>query len=164
LKIFPNRKPEVYPAVSIVEILVAIAFMAILVTAGFQVFLLSLGAVNRSRQATIATLMTQDLIELAISKRNEGWDSLVPGEYHFVEDPDPAIGYVYTSGEETIEEFTRSITVSTVQRDSNQNIVTVGGSVDPNTFLLHAITSWTTDRGINEQVDLYTYVTNWDGF
>jgi type II secretory pathway pseudopilin PulG len=163
LKTLLNDKRKL-PAVNLLELVIVIAFIAILVTAGAQVFTLAIKTVDRARESSMAELMSLDLIELAISKRNEGWSSLQPGEYYLTEDPDPSIGFVFVAGEETVAEFTRSITISEVQRDISGNIVSSSGTVDPNTYLLTATTSWTSATGFDEEVTLYQYVTNWDGF
>lgn len=150
-------------ALNLLEMVIAIAFIAIIFTAGFRVFAINIDAVNRSRQSTLAELLVQDLIELTISKRNEGWLSLIPGQYYFVEDPDPAVGYIFAPGQETVGEFTRSVTIAEVRRDASGNIVSAGGTVDPNTFYLEAVASWS-NNGVGEEVRLYQYITNWNGF
>lgn len=162
LKILAKR-PKTLPAVNLLELVVAVAFIAIIFTAGFSVFDLSLDIVNRARQSTMAELLAQDLVELTISKRNEGWDSLVPGIYYLVENPDPDIGFEFIAGSETIGEFTRAVTISSVNRDASGNITTSGGTTDPNTMLIHASISWNSQIGI-ETIDLYEYLTNWNSF
>ena len=169
LKIFRDLKKQltsdsVLPALNLLELVVVVAFVAIIFTAGYQVFSLSARIVDRSRLSTLALLQTQDLMELTISKRNEDWNSLVPGEYYLVEDPDPTIGFVFVSGQEVIDGFTRSVIISEVQRDVNGDIVSSGGTVDSDTFLIHGTASWTTIEGFSQQLDLYQYLSNWDGF
>jgi len=151
------------PALNLLELVVAVAFIAIIFTQGFGVFTLSLQVVDRARQSTMAELLVQDMLELAISKRNEGWTSLEVGTYHFIEDPDPAVGWVFAAGPETVGEFSRSLTISEVQRDAGGNIVAAGGTVDPNTFLLEAVTTWTS-QAFPEEIRLYQYITDWDSF
>lgn len=63
-------------------------------------------------------------------------------------------------GEEQIENFTRSVSFSSVSRDGNSDIVTSGGTVDPNTKKVMATVSWL-DRGETREVALLMYITNW---
>lgn len=48
------------------------------------------------------------------------------------------------SGPETINDFTRQIEISDVRRDTNGNIVTSGGTLDPSTKQIKSTVSWTT--------------------
>ncbi len=163
MKIFRKSQPKTLPAINLLELVVAVAFIAIIFTAGFRVFDISLRIVNRAKLSTVAELLAQDYLELAIAKRNEGWDQLVPGTYYFVEDLImPENGFLFTPGTETIDIYTRSITIIEVERDGNDDIV-VSGTIDPNTYYLEALVTWVVN-GINEEVRIGQYVTNWNSF
>ena len=59
------------------------------------------------------------------------------------------------SGTETIAGLTRSITISSVQRNASGAIVTTGGSVDPSTKKVDVIVSWTQPRSSSITASLY---------
>lgn len=141
--------------------IVATGVLAIIFTSGFQVFRLSLKVVDRAQNYTKAEIIARDLVELTVSKRNEDWNSLAPGQYYFLEDP--IEGFVFTSGTESIGIFDRYITISEVERDGNGQIVTTGGTVDPNTFKAVANVGWATS-GKDFEVELVQYLTNWRRF
>lgn len=154
----PKRK---LAALSLVELVVALAVLSVMIVGGYGVFQLGVNTVDRARQYTLAEFLAHDLIELTTSKRNENWNSLVAGDYHFVEDP--LLGILFASGAETINEFTRVVTLSEVQRNGSQQIVQSEGTVDPDTMKVVATVSWTY-RGQNFQVQLTHYLTNWQKF
>jgi type II secretory pathway pseudopilin PulG len=56
--------------------------------------------------------------------------------------------------------YTRKITISTVQRNSNGDIVT-SGTVDPNTMQVISTVSWNVTPARSDQVSQATYLTNW---
>jgi hypothetical protein len=128
---------------------------------GFQVFRLTLFTIERTQLFTEAELLARDLVELTISKRNEDWNSLIAGQYHF--DNDPVEGFVFAPGTETVGEFTRSVTISTVERDGSGNIVASGGTVEADMMLATASVSWQY-QGVNFDIQLAQYLSNWRRF
>jgi len=55
--------------------------------------------------------------------------------------------------------FERTITLSTVYRDSSGDIVSLGGTLDPDTLLLVSNVSWS-NRGATTTKSISTYLTN----
>ncbi len=159
LKTLHNKNVQ---ALSLLELVIAVAMISVIFIAGFQVFHLALRTVDRAKEYTIAEQLTHDLIELTVAKRNEDWNSLIPGEYYFVEDIDPDVGFVFTAGQETIDQFTRSVTIEAVTRDVSGNMAS-SGTVDDNTMKVIAVTTWT-NKGLNFDVTFEQYLTNWRRF
>ncbi len=146
---------------TLLEMIVSLGFIAILLAGASEVFYLSLNIVDRSRQYTTAELLAHDLLELVVSKRNEDWNSMVAGEYYFVDDP--VEGITFATGTETIDEFTRSVFITEVQRNGSGNIVESGGTVDSDTFKVEAVVTWS-DRFADREIRLVEYLTNWNRF
>jgi prepilin-type N-terminal cleavage/methylation domain-containing protein len=146
---------------TLLEMIISLAFIAILLLGASEVFYLSLNTVDRSRQYTTAELMAHDLLELVVSKRNEDWNSLVPGQYYFVDDLVSGIGFA--SGSENIEEFNRSVYITAVYRDGGGNIVTSGGTLDIDSMKAEAVVTWN-DRFAGREIRLVEYLTNWKRF
>lgn len=150
-----------FAALSIIEIILAIAIMAIIFTAGFSIFRLSLIAAQQAQNYRRAELLAMDLINLAISQRNENWNSLQPGTYHFVSDP--VEGLMFAPDEEEIDGFTRWIVITEVQRNGSGQIVTSGGTVDEESMKVTAHVSWEL-LNREESISLAQYLTNWAQF
>jgi hypothetical protein len=55
--------------------------------------------------------------------------------------------------------FYRQFKLSSVSRDSSDDIVVVGGTVDVNTFLVESSVAWNA-RGATSTITYKTYVTN----
>lgn len=146
---------------TLLEMIVSLGFIAILLAGASEVFYLSLNIVDRSRQYTTAELLAHDLLELVVSKRNEDWNSMVAGEYYFVDDP--VEGITFANGTETIDEFTRSVFITEVQRNGSGNIVESGGTVDSDTFKAEAVVTWS-DRFSDREIRMVEYLTNWNRF
>jgi len=146
---------------TLLEMIVSLGFLAILLAGASEVFYLSLNIVDRSRQYTTAELLAHDLLELVVSKRNEDWNSINAGEYYFIDDP--VEGIVFAAGTETIDEFTRSVFITEVQRNGSGNIVESGGTVDNDTFKAEAVVTWS-DRFADREIHLVEYLTNWNRF
>lgn len=157
-KIISNRHIS---AVSLLEILVAIAFLAVLLTGAIGVFQLALRTVEQSQNYTYAELVASDLIELTTSKRNEDWNSLVSGQYHFAQDP--LLGILFVAGTQQDGIFTKSVNISDVYRDGNGAITQSGGTLDADTKRVQALVTWTF-RETAYEVELVQYLTNWKRF
>jgi|SRR5579872_6270737 len=59
--------------------------------------------------------------------------------------------------------YTRVITISTVNRDGSGNIVSSGGSTDPNTMKVTSTVTWNVSPTRHDSVVQTTYLTNWRG-
>jgi Tfp pilus assembly protein PilV len=146
--------------ISTIELLTAVSVLAILMTAGYRIYQLSARTAELAQEYVKAELLARDLLEMTIAKRNEDWNVINAGEFYFVES---AGEYIFTAGEETVGEFTRSVTISEVNRDVDGNIIASGGTLDNDVFKLESVVSWTY-RDNPHQVALEQYITNWRRF
>jgi hypothetical protein len=153
--------PGKWRAFNTVELLTVVGMTAVLATAGYQIFRLAVTTQARTKDFITAELLARDLVELTISKRNEDWNSLANGQYYFVEDPTD--GFLFAAGEETIDYFTRSVTIADVNRDGSGDIVASGGNLDEDVKSVTATVEWTY-RDRNFLVEIVQYLTNWRRF
>lgn len=142
---------------TIVEVLVAIALTGIFL----PVLATALVAAHAGRATSIQQVQAQSLLKEATDAvrnvREKGWSNLATdGTYH------PVIsgsGWALTSGSETINGFTRSVVISTPQRNSSGTIVASGGTNDPSTKHVVVTVSWTTPT--NASISTDAYLTRW---
>lgn len=149
--------------VGLIEILVAIAIIGLILTslAGLGNFILKINQQNK--QSVIAAFLAQEAIEAIRAIKEENWNLIAnltdSNPYHPIKAGSP-LKWVLTAGAETINGLTRQITVSPVYRDTNDNIITSGGILDPETKKITAVVSWN-DNGRNYQTPIVYYLTNW---
>lgn len=144
-----------------IEIVLSVAMLAILAVSGYDVLRQSLQTAELARQFTLAELMAHDLIELTTSKRNEDWNSLAAGTFHFAEDP--VEGFIFVPGTETVDQFTRSIVLEQGQRGGQGQLVASGGTPDPETYIIDATVTWEYG-GQPREVSFQQVLTNWKNF
>ena len=126
----------------------------------------SRGVTFQVARTTEATTIAEEGIEAVRSMRDDSWqiriieelDTLTPETYYLdiVSDkwilttaPQPLINNLYT----------RTVVVEDVGRDGNDDIVTSGGTDDPNTKKVTATVTWT-EAGRNKESTITTYITN----
>lgn len=148
------------PAISTIELLTAVSVFAVVATLGYQVFASSVRTVQFAQDYAQGELLARDLLELTTALRNEDWNALSVGQYYITESGGD---YSFTAGTETVGKFTRSVTLSAVERDGSGNIVASGGTVDPDVYRATAIVTWSFNS-INFDVTLTQYLTNWRRF
>lgn len=153
LQIFNGNK-----GASIIEILVVIAILAVTLTALLGLANFSLSVQGLVRQTTQAKGLAQEAMEAVRSIRdNGGWSQIINGSHGLA----ASAGYWSFSGTENIiNGFTRTISISDVQRDASSNVVESGGVVDPDTKKITVTVSWS-ERGRPHDIELITYLTNW---
>lgn len=170
---FPNNQKKNFhregtkKGFSIVEIILITVIMGGTFVSIFTLFSLALVNAGIRAQATTANFLAQEALEAARNFRdgtNWGTNGLatltLSSDYHPTQTGAPA-QWTLAAGAETISGvFTRKIVFREVQRDAADNIVTTGGTVDPDTRKATATVSWT-ERGRTHQVELQTYFTNW---
>ena len=126
---------------SVIEILVAIGISAIVLPAIYLGLLSSRQGKYQNQQYTLANHLLSQTIEATKIVREAGWTSFaLNGTYY------PAVSgnsWVLLPGTEVVGEFTRSLVIADVFRDSSGNITPSGGVVDPSTKLVTTTISWT---------------------
>lgn len=124
----------------LVEILLAIALTTIFLPALLTgLFSSRVGKVQQTQRAQAIALL-KEAEEVVRNVRNQQWNAFsLNGTYHPLISND---SWMFASGNETINGFTRSVTLSDVYRDTNGIIVDSGGTLDPATKRVHVEVTW----------------------
>lgn len=144
---------------SVLEAILASALFIVVATAIITLLLQSFGGNRLSNEQTIAKQYAAEGIEAARDIRNRSYAALVIT---------PAIGAVVSngvwalSGTSTVfDKYTRVLAISPVYRDADGNIISSGGTLDPNTKQVVSTVSWNTSLSRVNSVVLTEYIANW---
>lgn len=142
---------------SLAEVLVAIALTGIMLPAFAEAVLTSEAARPAAAQRLQALSLEREATEAVRVAREAGWSNVsTDGTYH------PVISgntWTLVSGSEVVNNFTRQIVISSIQRNSSGVIVASGGTVDPSTKYVVVTISWT--RPVASSVSTSTYLSRW---
>ena len=127
----------------LIELLLTIGLAALLIPALFTGFTTSRGGRAQQEQRMQAIAYFRQAQEALRIIQSNDWLNLTNGTFH------PAINgntWELVSGPESISgtDFTREINIADVFRDTNGNIASSGGTLDPSTKLIVLSVSWTT--------------------
>ena len=157
-KIFKNKK-----GISVVELLVVVVIISVGLVALLNAVTSSLKFSRLMKENDQAKELAQEALEAVRSFRDgTTWDTNGLGTltlsvpYHPQKTSDIPPKWNLVLLKETIGIFTRKVVFESVFRDSNSNIVLVGGIVDSNTRKVTATVSWQ-----GKTVEISTYLTNW---
>lgn len=125
---------------SLVEIIIAIGLAAILLPALVTGLIAARSGKPQQLQRTYAIGLTQETIEAARVVRQAGWPTFaVNGTYHPVRSGST---WALVSGGETINDYTRTLTISDAYRDGSGKLVETSGTMDPSVKKLQIDISW----------------------
>lgn len=145
---------------SLVELLVAISFISISIVLVFTLITFNSKLRRLNEEKTQALLYATEAIEAV---QLISWEDLVIGDYY------PSVQdnkWTLVAGSETIDKFTRTITISNVYRANSTNDNVYGsivetGYLDPNTKRVTVIIDWLSASGFANQEELETYMYRW---
>ena len=147
-------------AFSVIEVMLAAALFVIISTG---VILALIGGVQANRSGSEQTVATQFAVaglEAVRSIKNRDFALLTntsgPGVARDVNGV-----WVWNASNNIMENYSRAITISSVNRDGSGNIVASGGVVDADTKKVTSTVTWTAGVGRNNSVILSDYLTNW---
>lgn len=153
---------------SLVEVVIALGVLAIVFTGSLQVLYDSYFSITQEQVALKAHYLVVEGLEGMQSIRDEDWNVLVDGTWHFYFDTTDPLNQVLMleTGSELIENiYTRRIEVSSVRRNTDTGKITSDESYpfDANTKLIEVYVEW--DYKGNTQSDFERmYVTNWSRY
>lgn len=129
---------------TLIELLLAMSLTGILLPVLIVSFTSSRDGQAQETQRIGAVQLVREGQEAVRSVRERGWGEIeINGTYH----PVTTSGvWSLQSGEETIDGYTREVTISDVYRDSSGTIVGIGGTIDPSTKRIEVSVSWETPR------------------
>ena len=140
-----------------IEILIIIAIITIGLSSLLGLIEFSLRNSNSAKETTKALNLTKEAIEATRSIKYEDWNKMADGNHGLTN----ASGYWDFEGtEDIIDEFTRTILIESVQRDTNDNIVESGGTNDLDTKKITVTVFWQ-EKEKTRQIEIPTYLTNW---
>jgi type II secretory pathway pseudopilin PulG len=124
----------------LIEILLAFAISAIMMPALLMSFVASRQGKVQQNQRLDATMLATEAMTAVRTVSELGWPFIsTNGTYH------PVLvnnTWSLASGTESVNGFSRYLTVGDVYRDANGNIVTSGGTLDPSTKKVTVTVSW----------------------
>lgn len=145
---------------SIIEVIVAVAILIIIAATSMIAILGAFSSGRLAKEETKAAFLATEGLEAVQSIRNQDWDSLVNGD-HGLANTSGTWVFSGTSDIDLSGKFTRVIAISDVQRDSNDDIVESGGTIDPDTKKIEAAIDWSFTSTRQNSVTMTTYLTNW---
>lgn len=124
---------------------------------------LSLKAATQDLRQTEALYRAKSNLEQARAVRDEDWaliSGLIAGnQYSFLPSANTPQKIVTQTGTKIEGNYTVWITTSQVLRDASDDIVSVGGIVDPNTLKINSYVSWF-ENGATKQIAISEYLVN----
>lgn len=146
----------------IIEIMVVVGVVVFGFTAILELFRLNIQSSMTSRENLQAHALLAEAVEATRSVRDAGWSnlsSLIPQVDYY-----PIISggawALQTINPGPVNGFSRRIVLEQARRDANSDIVTSGGTVDPDTFKVSAYIEWQSG-GSAKTKNIVTYLTNW---
>jgi len=150
---------------SLIEVILAASIFVTFATAGIVAIISGLNANRLGAEVTIANQYNAEGMEAVRSIKNQSYST-------FAAKADTGnTGITVSGGVWTFSgtnnslasdtRFTRVIVITSTQRDSNGNIVTSGGTNDPNTKKIVVTTTWNFNTARQDSVVLTEYMTNW---
>lgn len=143
----------------IIEIIVAVSVISIALFGISQLSLLYIKQGNQNKNYLKALYLAEESLEAARSVRDQSWTtniaSLTMGAnyYPIISSNKWILGATNPGMIENI--YNRQIKIENVSRNTNDNIVSSGGTDDPNTKKITTTVSWN-----GKNVTLTTYLTN----
>jgi len=141
----------------IIEIIVAMGIFLIIVTSGATIVIQQFNSNRLGQEETEATLFAQEGIEAARSIKNQDWANLTTGTHGL---DNSGGSWVLSGTSNTTGKFTREVIIENVERNIGGDIVTSGGTFDPDTFKITSSVNWDFTSSRNNTVDVLTYLTN----
>ena len=151
---------------SLIELLIAIAIITTALVSLLAIFGFSLNIAVEKKHLYQANFLAKEGIE-GIRNFRDGteWNENGLGTldtlsiYNLDKQGSPE-KWVLFPGEKTINGFTQKIVFEDVYRDSNDNITSQGGALDPDTKKVKVNIAWTEKEEV-KQIELWSIFTNW---
>lgn len=144
----------------LIEVLVAVSIITVAFLAIGQVSIVSLKATQERDARTQAINIAREGIEAVRMIRDAGWTDNISnlnfGSTYYLATSSGAWILTTTNPGIINNKFTRTILVNNVSRDSNDDIISAGGTNDTGTKKITSTVSW----GSGKSVKLVAYITN----
>lgn len=145
---------------TIIEAILAMGLFALVVGSGVAVAGRAFLTNRLGEEETYANFLATEGIEAVRAIAARDYLSLISGSYGLSSNNG---FWEFWGASNSFGKFTRTVVVSDVFRDSNQNIITSGGSLDPFTKRVEVLVTWNFSPGRSNSVSLKTYFTDFQG-
>lgn len=145
---------------SVIEIILAAAIFLIFSGGTIFVILQGYSSNQLGEEETIANQYASEGLEAVRSIKNQSFTNLLATTSAGLTRSGSNV-WTFNGLSNVFGKYTRSISVSAVQRDGSGNIVASGGSADPDTKKVSSTVSWNAGPTRNNSISLITYLTNW---
>lgn len=151
---------------SVIEVVLAAALFMLFSTAAVGVVLQGFNANRLGAEETIANQFAAEGMEAVKSIKNQAYSNLVNtagcslnrvSNVWVFDSPCATDTLTHNSG----DNYIRTIKVESVNRDGSGNIVSSGGTLDPDTKKITSTVSWNFNSARPESVVLTTYLSDW---
>lgn len=143
---------------SVIEVVVAVSMFVIIAGSAVVTMLGSFLTSRLAEEETQAASMATEGIEAAQSIRNKDWRNLVDGNHGLSSTGDT---WIFSGTSDEDGKFTRTVSISSVERDENDDIVISGVVVDPDTKKITSQVSWDFTSARTNTVEMVSYLSNW---
>ncbi|MBI2610233.1 hypothetical protein HYW53_03650 [Candidatus Giovannonibacteria bacterium] len=149
----------------LIEVVIAASILSATVFSLLAVFIISNRLSMEASDRIRANFLAEEGIEAMRFLRDKSWganfESLTPGtDYYLSFDAGTSVWSIVTADPGLIDGlFRRKVNVQSVSRDSNADIVTSGGTVDPETKKITVSIYWQ-ERYTTPSVGVSTYLSN----
>lgn len=158
-KIFKKESAQ-----SLVEVVIAISLVSIVFTGSWQILHDSFMSIHQELTATKAHYLVVEGLEGVRSIRDEDWNVITDGTWHFSYDAENGIVNL-EAGAEDVGAFSRRMEVSSVRRNTDTGKITEDPTwdFDPDTKLVEVIVQWYYKESLRTDMESI-YLTNWARF
>jgi len=144
---------------SLLEIILAVAIFATFSTGIIGVVIQGLQLNRLSAEETIASQYASAGLEAVRSIKNQSYSLLADTAGTGLTNSTGV--WAFSGANNLFDKYTRTVSISTVQRDTDGNIVQSGGTSDPSTKKATATVNWTVSGSRHNSISQSTYLTNW---
>ncbi|KKR81115.1 MAG: hypothetical protein UU73_C0003G0011 [Candidatus Daviesbacteria bacterium GW2011_GWA1_41_61] len=151
---------------SILEVILAAAFFIIFATASVVAVLQSMNANRLGVEMSITNQFASEGIEAVKSIKNQSFSNLAATtsaglRRHPTNNIWEFYGTSNTLAQNAADDYIRTIKIEGVNRDGG-NIVSSGGTLDPDTKKITSTVSWNFNSARPETISLITYLSDWE--
>lgn len=152
--------PAARQGFSVVEVMLAVALFVIFASGMAIVVISGLDNNRLGGEETIANQYASEGLEAVRSIKNQAYSYLQDSSGTGVI-RNPGNLWAFSGANNTFDKYTRVITIADVFRDGGGNIVSLGGTLDPDTKKVTSTVIWNFSSARADSVVLTTYYTNW---
>lgn len=151
----------------LIELMLAITLMLVLSLAGVGLVSRTYSTNRLASDTSEAGFYAQEGIEAVRSLKNKDWANLDTGGVGCTDSITGGVEILsnewnWKGTADTFSDYTRSITIQNVCRDTFGDVVASGGTYDPNIKRVTSTVDWNFSSSRANSSELVTYLTNWE--